>query len=498
MDEDKKKPDFKTDYKIARLSGLGILGFIIGSIIIFYPDLFSKERSIFHEIEYKPRELAAITIEHPRDSVKKIIDAKKDSIRVYDSLISLNAKDDASIARKKTLLNENSKDSPVVKLLNAHIAYYKDASDTDSTAFSKLNNDFHFKIDNDTINKWNENFEKKGYQWKDSVAYYFKDSSVPLSVKGKTIFTIKKYKSDISFVTKYPSAGVWLLLILVFCSFSVIAISTCIYLKNKIITLFNDNSITGLSGLDYYLVCFFTLLSFLALLGILNLSFNDEEVIKDIYFVRTINSSLFWVRIIGYLAGSFCLAGFIHTAAMLGYFAKPLKQLAQIIKQQRAILRDTGNTGSAAVQAQVTLQDTLDQQNEKKIIYDQLLNIFQTYFILSAVILSLMVLCTGGLYNAINSLDFMKLVADDWGYSPVRPDFIYLYGGLHTIILLLVYIPAKLRFTEINIEGSAVVPAEGKWYDFLKNPFTHLKDVLIVASPLLASLVQSLLDLLFK
>jgi hypothetical protein len=103
----------------------------------------------------------------------------------------------------------------------------------------------------------------------------------------------------------------------------------------------------------------------------------------------------------------------------------------------------------------------------------------------------------------VNSLDFIKLPDDDWGYSPARTDFIYLYGGLHTIILLLVYIPAKMRFSEINIgeEGASTnekKTGDDKWYNILKNPFGQIKGVLIAASPLIASLVQALFDLLFN
>jgi hypothetical protein len=148
---------------------------------------------------------------------------------------------------------------------------------------------------------------------------------------------------------------------------------------------------------------------------------------------------------------------------------------------------------------QILLDSKVAEQDEQQTVFSKLTKIFQTYFLLAATILSLMVLCTGALYSTVNSLDFIKLLADDWGYSPARTDFIYLYGGLYSIVLLLVYIPAKMRFSEVDISDKPPVPAENaKWYDFLKDPFGALRGTLVATSPLLVSLIQSLLDVLFR
>jgi hypothetical protein len=214
--------------------------------------------------------------------------------------------------------------------------------------------------------------------------------------------------------------------------------------------------------------------------------------------------SLRLMMALGYIAGAFCLAGFIYKAAMLGYFVKTIKTKKKEIEKQQAELKKV--TDSNAPQAVIdttaaALGDNQTANSKDKAIYQSLYTSFHTYFILSATILSLMVFCTAGLYTTINSLDFVKLLQDDWGYSPARTDFIYLYGGLHTLILLLVYIPAKMRFSEINLGAEPATngnPDSEKWYDFLQNPFSHLKELAIAASPFLASLIQSLFDVAFK
>src|SRR5690606_9236140 len=94
------------------------------------------------------------------------------------------------------------------------------------------------------------------------------------------------------------------------------------------------------------------------------------------------------------------------------------------------------------------MEEIQTEQNRDKAIHDGLGKTFHAYFILSAILLSLLVVSTGALYSAVNSLDFIKLLTDDWGYSPVRSEFVYLYGALYTIILLLIYVPARIRLEE--------------------------------------------------
>lgn len=131
-------------------------------------------------------------------------------------------------------------------------------------------------------------------------------------------------------------------------------------------------------------------------------------------------------------------------------------------------------------------------------LYDGIGKTFQGYFILSAVILSLIVLCAGSLYSAVNSLDFVKLIADDFGYSPVRWEFVYLYGALYTLILLIIYVPAHMRMKDIKIGEELPKTSGSSWWDFGKSLGNDLKSILVAVSPLLTGLLQSFFDFLFN
>jgi hypothetical protein len=95
----------------------------------------------------------------------------------------------------------------------------------------------------------------------------------------------------------------------------------------------------------------------------------------------------------------------------------------------------------------------------------------------------------------VNSLDFLKLLINNWGYQPVGNDFIYLYGGLYTIILLLVYVPAKMRFSEVDMPDNDQPTTT--LIDKFKNPIGKISGLLVATSPLLVSIIQSLFDILF-
>jgi hypothetical protein len=522
-EEERESPD----YRVAWLSILGVAGFIFGCIIIFYPDFsdfklsmlnpFSQSMgpSVFHEIEYEPRKIARGAIEKSiqglNDSITnklEIFTSYKDSV---DSAKKYNLTEKLKIIfekKKEKLSKRIDDDSNTIKDLTKYRAYYEDSSITDTFAFKNVNKALHFKITPDLIYKWESNFKLKKYDWRDTVRYFFKVEKNLFSVSDTTGFSIHHYKSDIQFISRYPASGIWLLLVLIFCSFSFMAISNCIYLNNRIIS--DHNQITIASRTQYFFITGITFLVLCALVIIWSLTFYDEEPIKNIYFLRTLGTSLAMIAVLGYAAGAFCLSGFIYNAAMLTSVSNDVKvSKEKILDKEQAPGYDKDN---ATLQQEIKMLKT--GIASKKIAVDNLLKYFNNYFILSAIILSLMVLCTGALYSTVSSLDFIKLLEDDWGYSPVRTDFVYLYAGLHTVILLLIYVPAKIRFNEIktlfdgielddknaerNTANGTDKETKGKWYDFLKDSFNAMKGTLLAVSPLLASLTQSLLDMLFK
>jgi hypothetical protein len=206
---------------------------------------------------------------------------------------------------------------------------------------------------------------------------------------------------------------------------------------------------------------------------------------------------------------------------MLGYFADKLKVQTDKVRVQREEVKKiaapvvakavvsgevqpvgpvkAASPETAAVKA---IECSDEEEAKHKDIADQfrrLLGFFHRYFIFSSILLSLVVLCTGALYNATNSMSFLQLLAVDWGYSPASGDAVYLFGGLFTAILLLVYLPAKMQFGDVQLQlpdgGGPHDDDDDKWYGVLEQPFSWLKGGLIAASPFLLGIVQGLLGL---
>ena len=515
-----KSKEITPDYSVAKLAAVGIVGFLFGCILFFYSDFstpFTTD-SIFHEIVYNPRLHGGIAVKNATDSFENLIACKNEIIKTNENIIKANnalAKTDTNVAstinrlneENKKLANEREIDTNKIKLLSNYRKYYEDVSETDSLGFKELNKVLHFSITANDLDVWDTMFNLKEYSFEKDVNFYFKNSDLkmPERIGGIAEFKTVPAKSDVAFIGKYPSAGIWILLIMVFCSLSFLSIVIAVNQKSKIAKIFVDGGYNAVEEKRYWWICLYTLLVIGFLMIVWHYSFFDDSVVKNIYFMKNMIVSLNCVIALGVLAGAFCIAGFIYSASMLSFFAKPLIATRKAVKQKEIKIDQTksmalNNDKAEPVAAadQKALADEQSKQNMQEHTFNKLATIFQNYFMLSAIILSMVVLCTGALFATINSLDFVKLLADDWGYSPARSDFIYFYGALFTIILLMVYVPAKIRFSEVDVWRTNTVQGNGKLIDIIKNPFGPIKDLLVATSPLLVSLVQSLYELLFK
>lgn len=520
----RSKRTIKPDFRVGKLSLIGLGGLILGCIILFYPDLTSpfKADPVFHEVKYVPKLILGDRIDSVIDSLEK-----EDSRKQFERSAKLKL-------QKKLEKDEIAKDSLAraiaaidkalstlasdVKILKGYRESYLYTSEADSASFYNLNNALHFDFSPQMLRDWDQAYKHNRNENVRDVHYTFKDKNLSFSINGTGKLRIEDAPSDISFISRHPAAGIWVLLIMAFCSFLLIAISTCFYLKDKIALVLTDKSVGGLTKPGYQLLILPTLLSLFLIWLIGKLSFNDEEVVRGIYFLRHLESSMYLMQTVGFLAGACCLAGFIYTSSLLVYFARQVKDKRGSFVKAFAKIEEQRKRAEADDQERANVEHDIRRKEEgqaaleanikeDKEIFKKLSDVFQTFFYLSAVILSLLVLCTGGLYGIINGLDFVKMMTNDWGFSPVPNDYIYLYGGFYTIIMLLVYLPAKMRFSEISFppdpkeEGSAASgnsEDQKKWLNILKNPFSRLSDLLVAASPLLASLVQSLFEALFN
>lgn len=525
---DSKSGKFKPNYQITIISGCGLVGIIL-ALLILSGEKPPNTGSVFHEVGYFPADVVNRAIRHFTDSLHTAIGDYRSKKRTYQHVIDQKPPAD-SISVAMDSINSFSRhitqDSAGIVALNDDRVYFEDSTLTDTNALRIVANWVHFGVNPNQVAHWNTVYEAVGSGWRDSVPYYarFPVNNRQFVYKGVAQFKIVSYKSNIQFTAKYPVAAAWVFLMVLFWGFCFITIAASGYIMKQVIGIFKQEDRPDWNG--YWVITAIVAGCLMLFLFILFHTFGDEPPVKDLFFMRTLSRFLLYADILGCVAGAFCLAGFIHSVSMLGYFADKLKTQTTRVRQQREEVRRVGGPGGAAAVAAVVgtaaageapvvaavpapaearaIECSDEEEAKHKAYADQfrrLLGFFHRYFILSSVLLSMVVLCTGALYNATNSLSFIKLLSVNWGYSPAGGDAVYLFGGLFTAILLLVYLPTKMQFGDVqlrlppdeNYRGEE--DDDSKWYGILEQPFSWLKGGLIAASPFLLGLVQGVLGL---
>ena len=135
--------------------------------------------------------------------------------------------------------------------------------------------------------------------------------------------------------------------------------------------------------------------------------------------------------------------------------------------------------------------------------YRSLKSSIATYFFMTAAILSLLIVWLGSLFSAINSIDIFNLYTVQTSEAYLRYDFIYLFAGLYTILLLIFYVPVQVN--RMALEAS--IPEDGKAgagagtplaRQFLSNFMVRFLEIIVAGSPLLAAALQNFFQSLGK
>lgn len=132
------------------------------------------------------------------------------------------------------------------------------------------------------------------------------------------------------------------------------------------------------------------------------------------------------------------------------------------------------------------------------IVYDAANINFKKYFLTTALSLTGVVIVTGILFSAINNLDFSKLYYTSFKKPFVSYDIVYLFGGLYSLLILLFYLPLRLSFSDLKEKHPEVisnpVPPGTPFYKS-KDFWNRLKESFTVSTPLLAGLVQLIIEI---
>jgi hypothetical protein len=504
---------YKPDYRISYLSCFGLLGIILALLFLSRKE-GSATGSVFHEVRYAPKEVVDGAIHHLTDSLHEAILQYRDKKITFLSQAGKSPGTAApgvvdSIAY---FAQHISQDSMSIGLLELDRFYYEDSTLTDSNALRIVTTWTNLGITPDMITQWDKDYlNTTDSAWRDSAKYY---ARLPLNnklfvYKGVARFGITSYQSNTEFLAKYPGVAVWVFMIVMLCGFCFVVVPASIYIRTQVMHIFPEEERPGQRG--YWIVTAVVAGSLLLFLEVLFHTFSDAPPVRDLFFMRTLTSFLNVANVVGCIAGGFCLAGFIHSSSMLGFFAERLRNQTSKVRKQREVVKTMMAPAPAGAppptaEAKEAIKCSDEQAVKHEEYADQfrkLLGFFHRYFILSAVLLSMVVLCTGALTNAVNSLTFIKLLTKNWGYSPAGGDAVYLFGGIFTAILLLVFLPAKMQFGDVQLDlprddQDKDDDNDSNWYSLLQQPFSWLKGGLIAATPFLSGLVQGLLGLFMK
>ncbi|WP_288882980.1 hypothetical protein [Pedobacter panaciterrae] len=275
-----------------------------------------------------------------------------------------------------------------------------------------------------------------------------------------------KRASLLGFINDYPQFGLWLVL--------TIAQMMMWFLLIPLLTgnLLNLREKLG----EYYKISLIGILQRMIIpflfIGIFCIYFYvvlaERHIINDNYFLSNYNACLNIYAIFGYGTAIYCFGTYLSLAS----------QVSTLDNNTKGILRSTDST--------------LNDQ------YLSLKSAFDNSFLASALILSFYVLWTGVSINAVNNTEAIKFYSQINGKPLIPEDFVYLMGLTHTCILLTFYLPVKLKFNSLpitkdtNADQSEGTPAK----TIFSTVREGLSTILVTASPLLASLIQKILDAL--
>jgi hypothetical protein len=276
--------------------------------------------------------------------------------------------------------------------------------------------------------------------------------------------TRKSYACTADFFSKYPAFALWIFIGIAQMIIWFLVIPICFFIYNMVQSdmakhfYVNTNWWISLAmafvsvGIFCWLVYRFVI---------------DKLIITDIYFMDGFISRLTSYSFFGYLVAALSFTGYLFIASEIYALQKKYET--------------SDDVGKLNVQTTFV--------TAKKY--------FSIYFYITATILSIVVLWIGSLFSAINSMDVMRYYRYISGVSFLPNDFVYLFGGLHSLLLLIFFLPVQLNMFNL----SSAIPALGanqnsdnSWSTLLKNLGQNFGNLIIVSSPILASLLHGLIS----
>lgn len=425
---------------------IGIAGFIFASILLGARN--SSGRIVYHELMILKKDSVINAVYQSR------LKTLRDSIALITGDTGVNK---TRIAQFRKLINQTLADS--INLASNNI-------DVSDTFFTKK-----LLISRKTLeNAMNaDSFGTFPYPLKD-VVFTYADTipafSSTSSYKEATLqLKVSEPLSMMAFIQRNTLAGVWLIVSIAQMTLWFIIIPLLIGRIKSADTQVKSLPQGLFSILNWLISCIIPII-FLALVSyIFYVSMVDTTVIRNHYFLEGFNTKMIWYAAIGYLVTAGCFGMFLHMSMALDQ----LDEYAQ--------------SAGLSLSANQLLKDN----------YNVLKNAFNDSFLATSFILSIFVLWLGTGFTAINHTEAMRFYRLYSGSEFLNPDYVYLVGAFHTVILLLFYIPVKVKFNSLGITYQAVTANPANTSKIGATIFESISSLLVTASPLIASLVQKIL-----
>lgn len=270
--------------------------------------------------------------------------------------------------------------------------------------------------------------------------------------------------SLMAFFSKNAAFGFWFFLALaqIMMWFILIPVLTGIAKStNKIVDVFPYNFKNGLL-MALVPVLVISLFVFLVYLYIV-----DIYIVGDQYFLDGFTSRMTWYSVFGYGVATLCFSVYLFLANKL-----------QLLNEFSGGIR-------------------LAEDNSLQEKYLALRKAFDFAFLVSAIILSVFVLWMGVMFNAMNDLEAFRFYRELSGKNFFDNNLVYLNGLLHSVLLLVFYLPVRLQFNQLRLtKEQKDMEQEGAsgTKKIFKSFWEGVSSVLLTTSPLIATFLEKFIS----
>ena len=465
MTQQTNQPEKQTSYysqPVWVLVLCGLVGFFISIMLLLG---IGSNNNRFHEISIKFKKIDSLALDsterfltYYEDSLKKKR-AEKDSNKINASIDSLD-KLLQQIAVNKFELQYGNKDTGI-----SSIPRYTINRDSLSDIIKRFPNSGSL-----TFGYYNPELSKKIFSVKDSVY-------------------LKPYPSSLDFFSRYPNYALCIFLAIIQMVMWFLMAPICIAIYTRI----KKQIVVAALTYRWWKSFFISLGSVIVFCLLLYFVMADKFIITDKYFMKGLGTNIALYSAVGYVVAILCFTGYLYIADFIHQLQDSFIQGSDKIKKLTAG-KDNENPqlASTEINDQHAQNDFIKQQ------YELAKKYFNLFFGMTALVLSIVVLWIATVFTSINSMEIFKYFKSIAGVNFLPNDFVYLFGGLHSILLLLFFLPVKFNMYSLNLAVPELQepsnPKSGYLNEGLKNIAKTIGDILLVSSPLLASLLHNLLS----